>query len=130
MTNFIVIRGPIPAELENGRIYVNPNRNRAHHLCACGCGSRVLTPLNSHEWRITGSDSNPSLSPSIGNWNLSCQSHYWIKSGKVVWAPRWSLAEIAAGRAREQKPYLEDSWLEKFSGWITRTAKAIFGDPK
>lgn len=129
-TNFVVVRGAIPTELSNGRIYVNPNGNRAHHLCACGCGSRVLTPLNSHEWRLAGSDLSPSLTPSVGNWNLECQSHYWIKHGRVAWAPRWTPAQIATGRASEQRPYLEGTWLEKLRGWISRTADAIFGTRK
>jgi len=117
---FVVIRGAIPAELSNGKIYVNPIGNRAHHLCACGCESRVLTPLNNIEWRLIGSDLKPSLTPSVGNWNLDCQSHYWIKNGRVVWAPRWSPAEIAAGRAREQRPYLETTWLDKVRSWLSR----------
>lgn len=125
-TTFVVVRGAIPAELSNGKIYVNSNGNRAHHLCACGCGSRVLTPLNRHEWRLTGSDMNPSLTPSVGNWNLECQSHYWVRKGMIVWAPRWSAAEIAAGRAREQRPYLENTWLDKAKSWLSRIAEMVF----
>lgn len=129
-TNFVVVRGSVPAVLASGRIYVNANGSRAHHLCACGCGNRVLTPLNSYEWRITGSDLNPSLTPSIGNWNLECQSHYWIKNGKVVWSPRWTTEEIEAGRIREQRIYLEETRLERIGRWITHIAKAIFGARK
>lgn len=85
-----------------------------------------MTPLNRHEWRLTGSDLNPSLTPSVGNWSLECQSHYWIRKGKVVWAPRWSAAEIAAGRAKEQEPYLGNTWLDKAKSWRSRIAKVIF----
>lgn len=130
MTNptnkYVVVRGSIPAELSPGKIYVNQNASRAHHLCACGCGSRVLTPLNSDEWRLFGPDLRPSLRPSIGNWNLKCQSHYWITNGSVIWARRWTTAEIAAGRAREQRPYLEPSWLEKVGSLLSRLVKSIF----
>ena len=125
-TGFVVVRGAIPAELSIGKIYVNLSGSRAHHLCACGCGRRVLTPLNYHEWRLTGSDFSPSLTPSVGNWNLECKSHYWIRKGRTVWAPRWSPEEIAAGRAKEKKPYFEDAWLGKDKSWLSRIAEVIF----
>ncbi len=38
-----------------------------------------------------------SLDPSIGNWSLACQSHYWIREDKVRWARRWGADEVAAG---------------------------------
>lgn len=44
----------------------------------------------------------------------------------VVWAPRWSAAEIAAGRAREQRPYLEHAWLDKAKSWLSRIVEVIF----
>jgi hypothetical protein len=43
------------------------------------------------------------LFPSIGNWNLECKSHYWIRSGRVVWDKRWSDDRIKAGRRWETK---------------------------
>lgn len=125
-TFFVVVRGAIPAELSIGKIYVNLGRTRAHHLCACGCGERVLTPLNRHEWQLTGTDLNPSLTPSVGNWNLKCQSHYWIRKGKIAWAPRWTPEEIAAGRAKEQRPYVEDASKGKDRSWFASIAALIF----
>lgn len=44
----------------------------------------------------------------------------------IVWALRWSAAEIAAGRAKEQRPYLEDTWLDKAKLWFSRIAEVIF----
>lgn len=120
ITNFTLVHGPIPSTLENGKLYVNPSKTRAHHLCACGCGYRVLTPLNDHEWMLSGSEMKPSLAPSIGNWNLRCQSHYWIKNGKIVWGAQWSSEEIAAGRAKEQKPYMKSNWYEKMDEWKSK----------
>jgi hypothetical protein len=37
---------------------------------------------------------------SVGNWSFPCQSHYWIPAGNVVWAPKWSAAQVEAGRQR------------------------------
>jgi hypothetical protein len=31
-----------------------------------------------------------SLSPSIGNFEFSCQSHYFIRKNLVVWVDQWS----------------------------------------
>ena len=39
-----------------------------------------------------------SLFPSIGNWNFPCQSHYWIKGGRVIVAPPMTQNEILRGR--------------------------------
>ena len=75
----------------------------AIHLCACGCGSRVKTPLGPTEWSISETKSGVTLRPSVGNWQQPCRSHYLITRGKIVWAPQWSAEEIAAGRSQEQQ---------------------------
>tara|TARA_B100000929_G_C15428445_1_gene393808 strand:+ start:62 stop:463 length:402 start_codon:yes stop_codon:yes gene_type:complete len=109
---FAVVRGAIPAELMPGTIYVNPQGNRAHHLCACGCGMRVMTPLNAIEWELLGPDEYPSLYPSVGNWNLACQSHYFVSRGAVRWARRFTTAEIEACWRKDSRPYRRHRWLE------------------
>lgn len=89
----------MPTQLEPGILYVAEEFKAAAHLCACGCGSTVRTPLN--RWTLVETD-GPSLDPSIGNWQEPCQSHYWIKRGRVTWARKWSLDEIEVGRLEEQ----------------------------
>jgi hypothetical protein len=91
----------MPTKLEPGFLYVAEEFKAAAHLCACGCGSIVRTPLN--RWTLIETDHGPSLDPSVGNWQEPCQSHYWIERGKVKWAPKWSPEQIAAGRLREQQ---------------------------
>jgi hypothetical protein len=65
-----------------------------------------------------------SLDPSIGNFNLPCQSHYWIRDGKVVWARPWTQEQIAAGRAHDhasRQAYFdqhEARWWRRFARWI------------
>ena len=34
----------IPKELGQGKLYVSTEYGVAAHLCACGCGSKVVTP--------------------------------------------------------------------------------------
>jgi Family of unknown function (DUF6527) len=91
----------MPTELEPGILYVAEEFKAAAHLCACGCGSVVRTPLN--RWALVETEHGPSLHPSVGNWQEPCQSHYWIDGGKVRWAPKWSRSEIEVGRREEQE---------------------------
>jgi uncharacterized protein DUF6527 len=97
----------MPSELEAGILYVAEEFGAAAHLCACGCGVIVRTPLDPTEWSLEETEEGPSLDPSIGNWEEACQSHYWIIRGKVIWAPKWNSAQIEAGRRREQARRVE-----------------------
>lgn len=92
----------IPPQLERGVLYVSQEFGAAAHLCACGCGAKVRTPLTPTDWSLEVAEAGPTLSPSVGNWQLPCRSHYWIVEGKVVWEGPWSTNEIEAGRLREQ----------------------------
>jgi hypothetical protein len=75
----------MPKELEPGILYVSEEFDVAVHLCACGCENEVVTPLGPTRWAFRESEEGPSLSPSIGSWQLPCKSHYWIDDGKVRW---------------------------------------------
>lgn len=77
----------IPKELDEGIIYISRRFNTASHLCCCGCGLRVVTPLNAAKWRLIDHGSTISLSPSIGLGKLPCRSHYWIRQSRVDWYP-------------------------------------------
>ncbi len=93
----------MPKELNPGILYVSEEFDIALHLCACGCGSKVKTPLGPTEWSVQETRNGPSLRPSVGNWQHACQSHYLIDRGEVRWAEKWSRAEIVAGRCAEEK---------------------------
>lgn len=43
-----------------------------------------------------------SLSPSIGNWNFACRSHYFIRRGRVVEATSWTDEQIEGGRLQDR----------------------------
>lgn len=89
-------------ELEPGILYVSEEFGIAIHLCACGCGSKIKTPLGPTEWSVRETKGGPSLRPSVGNWQEKCQSHYWITRGEVIWARKWTPEQIAAGRSHEE----------------------------
>lgn len=93
----------MPKDLSPGVLYISEEFGTAAHLCACGCGAKVRTPLGPTEWSLEETDGRPTLHPSVGNWQLPCQSHYLITDGEVVWARRWTAEQIADGRHREEE---------------------------
>ena len=93
----------MPKELRPGVLYVSEEFGTAAHLCACGCGSKIRTPLGPTEWTFEETDSLPTLDPSVGNWQQACQSHYWIYRGEVIWSTKWTPEQIVAGRCDEEK---------------------------
>lgn len=90
----------IPEELDEKTIYVSIRFATATHLCCCGCGNKVVTPLRPTDWSLVFDGKTVSLHPSVGNWSFPCQSHYWIRNNRASWAAQWTKEEIAAGRAR------------------------------
>ena len=92
----------IPNELIDGHIYISIRFRSVSHRCCCGCGIKTVTPLNPRDWTLLFDGKTVSLTPSIGNWSLDCQSHYWICRNEVVWARQFSKSEIDAGRALER----------------------------
>ncbi|WP_081159348.1 DUF6527 family protein [Ensifer aridi] len=90
-----------PERLERGVLYVALDFATMSHLCACGCGTEVVTPLSPLDWRLTFDGVTITINPSIGNWSLPCRSHYVIKQGVIHWAGDWSDEQIAEGRRRD-----------------------------
>lgn len=76
---------PEKSKLEDDVLYISLKYNVAIHKCACGCGNEVITPFHKRKgWILSYDGKNVSLSPSIGNWNLPCNSHYLIEDGDVI----------------------------------------------
>jgi hypothetical protein len=91
----------IPEQLENGKLYISEEYGTAIHKCCCGCGEKVVTPLSPVDWQCTKGSQGVSLSPSIGNWNYRCKSHYFIRNNKVVWAGNMSAGLIKQVKQRD-----------------------------
>lgn len=92
----------IPRELEAGVLYVSMDYGTVVHNCCCGCGLEVVTPLTPTDWTLTFNGVAISLWPSVGNWNLPCQSHYVIKANRVIEAGPWDKAKIKAEQRRDK----------------------------
>lgn len=88
-----------PERLDQGVVYISVPFALVTHLCCCGCGYEVVTPLAPQEWKLTFDGVSVSLHPSIGNWNFPCKSHYWIRNSTVHWDTRRTDKEISASRA-------------------------------
>lgn len=135
----------MPSYLEEGILYVSLRYATAVHKCACGCGTKVVTPISPATWQLIFDGDAVSLVPSVGNWALPCRSHYWIRGGRILWVAPWTEDEIDEGRVRDTqdiKLYFEQSqeheegigatrdaimpseegrhWWNRFWRWMTR----------
>lgn len=116
----------MPQELQPGILYVSKEFETAAHLCPCGCKNKIVTPLGPTEWSFKEEKGLPTLYPSIGNWQLPCQSHYWVTKGKIKWSYKWSKEQIELGREmemeRRQKYFnsLDRKWKRR---WMTNLIK-------
>ena len=93
----------VPQQLREGVLYISTTYATTTHLCFCGCGQEVVTPLSPTDWTLSFNGETVSLSPSIGNWSLPCRSHYWIEDNCVQWSGEMSQKAIDAGRTRDRQ---------------------------
>ena len=115
----------VPSHLVEGILYLSMEFNTVNHLCACGCGLEVVTPLSAKSWRVTYNGETISIYPSIGNWQFPCKSHYWIIENEVVWAEDWLSEEgsdLSGYNSGDEKD-LSEEVPNLFSTWLKRRLK-------
>ena len=93
----------MPEQLEAGKLYISIAFGSINHLCACGCGNEVVTPLHPARWAMLYDGDTVTLRPSVGSFGLTCRPHYVIHHNRVVWQPAWSAGEARAGAARDRR---------------------------
>lgn len=93
----------MPETLDPGMIYISIKYKTTVHLCASGCGNKVVLPLSPAEWRFTYDGDSISMSPSVGNWEFPCRAHYCIRSGRVEWAKDWDAKGVESGRRHDER---------------------------
>jgi hypothetical protein len=115
----------MPKTLEPRVLYVSEEYLTAAHLCACGCGTKIRTPLGPTEWSVEETADGPTLWPSVGNWQQECRSHYWFERGEVIWGEAWSSQQAAVGRKQEdarRRAYYDarypEGWLKRLWRWL------------
>lgn len=101
----------IPETIEEGILYISIDYTTAIHLCMCGCGNQVVTPISPVEWKIIFDGETVSLEPSIGNWNFKCKSHYWIIKNTIQWSSKWSKNKIKKSFNFHEK--IKDTFYKK-----------------
>lgn len=75
----------IPDELEPEKLYVCLACNVVVHLCPCGCNEKVVLPVGRDQWVLSYDGEGITISPSIGNFQFVCKSHYFIRNNNVQW---------------------------------------------
>lgn len=113
----------IPENLESGVLYISRKYRTASHHCCCGCGFKVVTPLNPAKWQLTDHGQTVSLYPSIGNWSFPCRSHYWIDHGRIKWAGAMSAQQISNVQKRDQRDV--DRHATRNSGVLARCGEIL-----
>ena len=66
-------------------IYISEKYGSAIHRCLCRCGEKTVLPINNivngkdHGWKlIKNNNGKISFTPSVGNYQIPCKSHYII----------------------------------------------------
>ena len=105
----------MPKELNQGVLYVSMEYSLVMHLCACGCGEKVATPLSPEDWKLYYDGEAITLSPSVGNWDFPCLSHYWIRRNKTIFIEKIN-DENKVNKLVKQKEYYNPifSTLKRF----------------
>ena len=116
----------IPEGLEGGVLYVSMTFATAMHLCACGCGREVVTPLSSTDWKLWFDGEHITLDPSVGNWSFPCRSHYWIRKNGIRWAPSMSETAVRDLRALDRA---RKAASRHISGYLRRCIAGIKSRP-
>lgn len=97
----------IPLELEYGKLYVCLDCNVVVHLCPCGCNEKVVLPIGKDQWVLKYDGEGVTLSPSVGNFQFNCKSHYFISDSNVQWLE-------SSKKANNIKKKSKNSPFEKF----------------
>jgi hypothetical protein len=90
----------IPESLKPGILYLALEYDAMAHLCACGCGNEVATPISPTDWRIAWNGVGITVHPSIGSGSLACRSHYVIEASRIRWCAPMSDRDVAWERAQ------------------------------
>jgi len=77
---FVEIMPPFN-EMKFGKVYISEKYNTSTHKCLCGCGERVVLPINhgnsNYGWdMVKEPNGSVSFTPSVGNYQQACNTHY------------------------------------------------------
>lgn len=94
----------IPSEgkdLLPGIVYISMKHRTVVHRCPCGCGGLSEFVLDPIRFRMEYDGDSVSFSPSVGNSNLLCRSHYWIRENEIQWCSPMGVRATKEAQRRE-----------------------------
>lgn len=97
----------LPPKLVNGVVYISIEHRTIVHNCCSGCGERVVNDIGPAGWKLIFDGETISLEPSIGNGALACNSHYWIRNNRVVWAKPLTAEQTRRSQLTERNDIVE-----------------------
>lgn len=107
-------------------LYISIRLKNAVHLCGCGCGRKVYTPLAPNGWALTFDGVSVSLSPSVCNWSYPCRSHYWIRNNRLVWVPdHLEVTPTPKNRKKDMRTTLGSTVREFWDHMVHKFKEAI-----
>ncbi len=122
----------IPADgkdLVPGLVYISMKHKTVVHLCPCGCGQLSEFMLDPIRFRMEYDGISVTFDPSIGNSNLKCRSHYWIRENRIWWCEPmedWA-TKLAEGRefarALDQRKADKNNRKTSIGDWWTGVVK-------
>ena len=95
-------------DLVPGIVYISMKYNTVVHRCPCGCGGLSEFTLDPIRFRIEYDGRSVTFSPSIGNSNLKCRSHYWIRENQIRWCSPMKDWETKKAQSRELARAIEE----------------------
>ena len=108
----------IPTEgkdLIPGIVYISMKHNMVVHRCPCECGGLSEFMLDPIRFRMEYDGRSVTFEPSIGNSNLQCRSHYWIRDNQIQWCSPMEDWETKQAQRRELSRALEVREAEEWN---------------
>jgi len=116
----------LPAQVGPYEFHYSRRFEMAAVACPCGCGHKImLNLLDQHE--LTIQNEVPTVFPSILVSDAPCLSHFFIHSGQVKWAEKWSKktvdgvmqSQIRRHVERDKRRKPKPSFLRRCANWVT-----------
>jgi len=106
-----------PEILQEDTLYVSRPYSTSVHMCASGCGLRVVLPLGKGAWCLMD-EKIAELTPSVHV--PKCNSHYWIEDGGIRWSRKFN-QELADKYSRiDQERYNKDIIVKENKSLLER----------
>ncbi len=111
-------------DLVPGVVYISMKHRTVVLRCPCGCGQLSEFVLDPIRFRMMYDGKSVTFDPSIGNSNLKCRSHFWIRNNQILWCSpmqRWATRqaqEREAAQALKERKATQTGARARFRGFL------------